>query len=122
MANRNTIWFGVADPITASGAQTTVELQDDIYIYPVTIAADTEIIFDASNLTAPGVDPEKWGTQFYLLLTMGSTVNSITFPAGISWNCGIAPTLNAANKKYMIRFDTIGANVTIGNYDGSINA
>lgn len=120
MANRNTIWFGVADGITASTAETTVELADDTYVYPVTIAADTEIIFDSSNLTAPGVDPEKWGTQFYLLLTMGATVYSVTFPAGISWNCGIAPTLNAANKKYMIRFDTVGAAVTIGNYDGSI--
>ena len=105
MANRNTIWFGVANGITASTAETTVELQDNIYIYPVSITNDTEIIFDPSDLTAPGVDAEKWGTQFYLLLTMGATVYSVTFPAGISWNCGIAPTINAANKKYPVRYD-----------------
>lgn len=122
MANRNTIWYGVADPVTASGATTTITLQDDVYVYPVTVEADTEIVFDTSELTAPGVDPEKWGTQFYVLLAMGATVRSVTFPSGVTWNCNIGPTLNAANKKYLIRFDTVGANVTIGNYDGSINA
>ena len=122
MANRNTIWYGVADPVTASGATTTITLQDDVYVYPVTVEADTEIVFDTSELTAPGVDPEKWGTQFYLLLTMGSTVHSVAFPSSVTWNCNIGPTLNAASKKYLVRFDTVGANVTIGNYDGSINA
>jgi len=118
---RNTIWFGVADEIVANTTVTTITLQDGVYVYPVDVQTDTTLVFDTSQLTRPGVAAANWGTQFMVLLKMGSTVYPVTFPSGIKWNCGIGPMLNAINKIYMCRFDTIGADVTIGNCDGSVS-
>lgn len=118
---RNTIWFGVADEISADTTVTTITLQDGVYVYPVSIETDTTLVFDTSELSRPGLDAEKWGAQFMLLLKMGATVYPVTFPSGIKWNCNIGPVMNAANKDYLVRFDTVGASVTVGNYDGSVS-
>lgn len=123
MAEKNTIWFGVADEISAASATTTIVLKDDVYVYPVVLNADTAIQFDTSQLNQARLSA-GWGRQFVLLLKMGATVRSVSFPSGtggVTWNCGILPTLNAANKNYLCRFEMYGSNINLGFYDGSFN-
>ncbi len=126
MSVKNTIWFGVADEISASTAATTIVLQDDVYVYPVSLEADTVLSFDYSQMNQVRAQSENWGKQFILLLKMGATVRSVTFPTGVKWNCGITPTMNAASKNYLVRFDMYGAAspatpTLLGAYDGSFN-
>lgn len=119
MSEKNTIWFGVADEITANTATTTIVLKDDVYVYPVSLEADTAIQFDFTQLNQARLSA-GWGKQIVLLLKMGATVRSVTFPS-VSWVCGITPTMNAANKKYLVRFETFGTTISLGSYDGSFN-
>lgn len=120
MAEKNTIWFGVADEVTASSATTTIVLRDDVYVYPVALNADTAIAFDSSQLNQARLSA-GWGRQFVLLLKMGSTLRSVSFPNGTVWNCGITPTMNAASKNYLVRFEMYGSSISLGFYDGSFN-
>lgn len=116
------IFFGVK-PITANSATTTVELEDDVYLYGVLVdystCTSTAISFDTSQL-----DPEKtaqgsdWGWQILLRLNLnGSTVPTVTFPNNVVWKQGVQPLMNIANKVYYIRFEFIGG-VVYGYYEG----
>ena len=50
--------------------------------------------------------------SFTLIINMGSTVRTLTFPASIKWQGGEMPDLSTANKTYVLTFVTIngGAN------------
>lgn len=119
------IFFGVKQQ-TANSATTTVELEDDVYLYGVTVSyntcTSTAIAFDSSNL-----DPEKteqgsnWGYQILLRLTV-STFNggipTITFPNTVIWKQGIPPLINVPeHSTYYVRFEFVDG-VVYGYYEG----
>jgi len=109
----DTIFASMASQDAASPT-TTVVLVPDKSIYKVVIDdADTEIEFDTSALN---VGPGEV-ISFELIVSMGSTVQEVDFPAGVTWYDGIAPVMSAASKDYTYQFRSFdgGDNIVGGN-------
>ena len=119
MAVKNTIYFGVSEIMVANTSTTTVALDDDTYVYRISVTEDTAISFDTSNL-----DPDKtaqgseWGYQILLEIYFGNTTKTVTFPNGVIWERGATPILNVANTRNFIRFEFIDGQI-YGCYEGS---
>ena len=45
--------------------------------------------------------------SFTLIINMGSTVRTLTFPASVKWQGGEMPDLTTANKTYVLTFVTV---------------
>ncbi len=63
--------------------------------------------FTFSNPTATGNE-----CKFNLWLFQGATPYIPTWPGAVKWSNGTAPTLNNANKNYLITFTTIDGGTT----------
>ena len=119
MAVKNTIYFGVSPVQTVDSATTTIQLEDDVYLYNISLADNTTLAFDTSHL-----DPDKtaqgseWGYQILLRVIVGDTLKTLTFPNGIIWEQGIQPLMNVTYKAYYIRFEFIDG-VVYGYYEGA---
>jgi hypothetical protein len=45
--------------------------------------------------------------SFTLIITMGATVRTLTFPASVKWQSGETPDMTTANKTYVLTFMTV---------------
>ena len=93
----------------------TVALADDTALYKYTLAGNTTLVFDASNLTM------TTGTAitFELYLVMPSTVYTITFTNSVSWLNNEIPSMSTASKTYMLTFRSIDGGTTwLGSKEG----
>lgn len=124
MITNDTIWSAKQTPITVTADVTTITLQSGISLYEVDFGAvDTELAFSTSAiagaLTAGGYNV----ITFELLVKMGATVQTIDFPESVSWLNNIPPTMNAANKTYLLLFRSYdGGESWIGTQEGSWNS
>ncbi|HZJ99032.1 MAG TPA: hypothetical protein VFC79_03450, partial [Tissierellaceae bacterium] len=50
--------------------------------------------------------------SFTLIITMGATVRTLTFPASVKWADGEVPEMTEANKTYILTFMTINSGTT----------
>ena len=50
--------------------------------------------------------------SFTLIIDMGSTVRTLTFPASVKWQGGEIPDLSTASKTYVLTFMTVDAGTT----------
>ena len=124
MITNDTIWSEKQTPITVTADVTTITLQSGISLYEVDFGAvDTELAFSTSAiagaLTAGGYNV----ITFELLVKMGATVQTVDFPENVSWLNNIPPTMNAANKTYLLLFRSYdGGESWIGTQEGSWNS
>ncbi len=57
--------------------------------------------------------------SFTLIITMGATVQALTFPSSVKWQGGEIPDISAANKTYVLTFLTVnGGTVWLGMIGG----
>ncbi len=57
--------------------------------------------------------------SFTLIINMGSTVRTLTFPSSVKWQGGEIPDLTTANKTYVLTFLTINGGTTwLGMFGG----
>lgn len=57
--------------------------------------------------------------SFTLIINMGSTVRTLTFPASVKWQGGEIPDMSTANKTYVLTFMTINGGTTwLGMFGG----
>lgn len=57
--------------------------------------------------------------SFTLIITMGATVRTLTFPASVKWQGGEIPDMSTANKTYVLTFLTInGGTNWLGMFGG----
>ena len=57
--------------------------------------------------------------SFTLIINMGSTVRTLTFPASVKWQGGEIPDLSTANKTYVLTFMTVdGGTNWLGMFGG----
>ncbi len=57
--------------------------------------------------------------SFTLIINMGSTVRTLTFPASVKWQGGEIPDLTTASKTYLLTFLTINGGTTwLGMFGG----
>ena len=118
------IFFGTKQ-ITANSATTSIELEDDVYLYKAVVnyndCPSTAFTFDTSLL-----DPEKteqgsdWGWQILLQINLNggsSTIPTVTFPSGVIWEQGVTPLMNVVNSIYYIRFEFVDGAI-YGTYEG----
>lgn len=57
--------------------------------------------------------------SFTLIITMGATVQTLTFPASIKWQGGEIPDLSTASKTYVLTFMTVDGGVNwLGMFGG----
>jgi len=50
--------------------------------------------------------------SFTLIINMGSTVRTLTFPASVKWQGGEIPDMSTANKTYVLTFVTVDGGTT----------
>ena len=124
MITNDTIWSEKQTPITVTADVTTITLQSGISLYEADFGStDTELVFSTSAiagaLTAGGYNV----ITFELLVKMWSTVQTVDFPENVSWLNNIPPTMNAANKTYLLLFRSYdGGESWIGTQEGSWNS
>ena len=57
--------------------------------------------------------------SFTLIITMGGTVRTLTFPASVKWQGGEIPDLSTASKTYILTFLTVdGGTIWLGMFGG----
>ena len=57
--------------------------------------------------------------SFTLIINMGSTVRTLTFPASVKWQGGDIPDMSTANKTYVLTFVTVnGGTIWLGMFGG----
>ena len=99
---------------TVSGS--SIILDRNKAMYKKSIAANTTLIFDDSNLT---IESNEVMT-FELVIVMGATVYTVTFPNNVTWLEGNAPVMTTLNKSYICTFRSYdGGTNWIGCYQGS---
>ena len=68
---------------------------------------------DATANTTFSITNAKAGAHsFTLIITMGATVRTLTFPASVKWQDGEVPEMTEANKTYILTFMTINSGTT----------
>lgn len=84
--------------------ESVVEITDDGSASSQALSANTLYVFTTrtSDLTLTLTEGETGKVnEYHLFLVIGSTAPTITWPSGISWNGGSAPTI-AADKTYEV--------------------
>lgn len=57
--------------------------------------------------------------SFTLIITMGATVRTLTFPASVKWQGGEIPDMSTANKTYVLTFMSVDGGTTwLGMFGG----
>lgn len=123
MITNDTIWSEMKTPQTITEETTTITLQDGISLYKlISGSVDTEITFSTSQISSALAAGDYNVITFELLVEMGSTVQTLEFPETVSWLDNIPPTMNAANKDYLILFRSYDGGASwIGAPEGSWN-
>ena len=67
-------------------------------VFQITISDDT--VFTILNA-------EENAHSFTLIINMGATVRTLTFPSSVKWQGGEIPDLSTANKTYILTFMTV---------------
>jgi hypothetical protein len=68
---------------------------------------------DATANTTFSITNAKAGAHsFTLIITMGATVRTLTFPSSVKWQDGKVPEMTEANKTYILTFMTINSGTT----------
>ena len=85
-------------------------------MYKKSVGGDVTLAFDASNLTVAANEV----MTFELLIEMGATAYTVTFPNTVTWLEGSAPTMTTVSKSYLMAFRSYdGGTSWIGSYQGS---
>ena len=89
--------------VTVSGTSTAINLSLG-NVFTHTLTGDTTYsITNAVNGQAH---------SFTLIITMGATVQTLTFPASVIWQGGEIPDMTTANKTYVLTFVTVDGGTT----------
>lgn len=96
--------------VTLSGISTTINLSSgNVFTHTLT-GNTTYSITNAVNSQAH---------SFTLIINMGSTVRTLTFPASVKWQGGEIPDLSTASKTYVLTFMTVDGGTTwLGMFGG----
>jgi len=96
--------------VTLSGTSTAINLSlGNVFTHTLT-GNTTYSITNAVNGQAH---------SFTLIINMGSTVRTLTFPASVKWQGGEIPDLSTASKTYILTFMTIDGGTTwLGMFGG----
>ena len=65
-----------------------------------------------ANTTFSITNAKAGAHSFTLIITMGATVRTLTFPASVKWQDGEVPEMTEANKTYILTFMTINSGTT----------
>ena len=65
-----------------------------------------------ANTTFSITNAKAGAHSFTLIITMGATVRTLTFPASVIWQDGEMPEMTKANKAYILTFMTINSGTT----------
>lgn len=123
MLTNDTIWSEMQTPIDVTQETTTITLQDGISLYKLNVGStDTEVDFATSTIAPSMISGSYNVIRFEVIVSMGSTVQTIEFPENVTWIDSIPPTMNAANKNYLILFTSYdGGQSWLGAPEGSWN-
>jgi hypothetical protein len=96
--------------VTLSGTSVTINLNNG-NVFTHTLSGNTTYtITNAVNGQAH---------SFTLIINMGSTVRTLTFPASVKWQGGEIPDMTTASKTYVLTFLTINGGTTwLGMFGG----
>ena len=96
--------------VTLSGTATTINLSlGNVFTHSLT----GNTTYTISNAVSGQAH------SFTLIINMGSTVRTLTFPASVKWQGGEIPDMSTANKTYVLTFMTIdGGTNWLGMFGG----
>ena len=66
----------------------------------------------SGNMTYSITNASEQAHSFTLIINMGSTVRTLTFPASAKWQDGEIPDMSTANKTYVLTFVTVDGGTT----------
>ena len=96
--------------VTLSGTSTAINLSLG-NVFAHTLTGNT--IYSITNAVSGQAH------SFTLIITMGSTVRTLTFPASVKWQGGEIPDMSTASKTYILTFVTInGGSNWLGMFGG----
>lgn len=102
--NNMTIYNLPVKTVTSSGSAITFDLSlARVFSWTTTAAATATF----SNADATGIDQ-----IFKVFIFQDSTGRIPTWPGSVKWSNGVAPTLNIANAKYVLAFESIDGGTT----------
>lgn len=89
--------------VTSSSNATTIDMDDADPFNPVF----TQVMTEATTFTFSNPKATGFNSGFTLFLTNAAGAYTPTWPGSVIWTNAAAPTLNVANKKYVLVFETI---------------